>query len=117
MGIETFVEPSWKLHRSADEAIMNFARQGHRKIPLEALHENEALEASETPPAEVVDHTEKSTGRPDIREWKVQIVPGQLKEGQGYPVLIHHNILFRHAQQSVRHQMDLSEISKDSWRQ
>ena len=107
MRIETFVEPSRKLHRRADEAIMNLARQGHRKILLEAEDENETLEASETPPAEVDDYTEKAqvVQTPTM---EVQIVPGQLKEAKdttAYPP--QHSR--RHAQQSVRHQMDLSE--------
>ena len=58
-GIETFIQPGRKRLRKAEEAFRKFTSHGYRQIPLEPVGENEALEASATPRAEVDENAEK----------------------------------------------------------
>ena len=71
-GIDTVIQTGRTLRR-AEEALMNLPSHGYRQSPLEPEDENEALEASETPPADVDDDIltrKKQLERQDLRPWK-----------------------------------------------
>ena len=86
-GIETFIQPGRKLLCRAEEALMKLTSHGYR--PTDLVDQNEALEVSETPPAEFDDPIKKeNSSRSQTTE--VQILPWRLEEAKDaspYPPL------------------------------
>ena len=66
----------WEVSSRSREALRKLTGHGFSQILPESVHGNDALEASETPPAEVDEDIEKVKVVQDLRQWKSQSYRG-----------------------------------------